>query len=84
VSVDPFGGRAAAAASALCPDASITTHAVSKEALEQAAIVSRVNRLERLLGDRSGQWSIRVNDPWRLCFRWTDGDAHEVAIVDYH
>ena len=42
------------------------------------------NRLEELSGDRSGQWSIRVNDQWRLCFRWTDGDAHDVAIVDYH
>jgi toxin HigB-1 len=42
------------------------------------------NRLEKLSGDRSGQWSIRVNDQWRLCFRWTDGDAHDVAIVDYH
>ena len=42
------------------------------------------NRLEKLSGDRSGQWSIRINDQWRLCFRWTKGDAHDVAIVDYH
>ena len=42
------------------------------------------NRLEKLSGDRSGQWSIRINDQWRLCFRWTNGDAHDVAIVDYH
>ena len=41
------------------------------------------NRLERLKGDRQGFWSIRVNDQWRICFRWEDG-AHEVEIVDYH
>ena len=42
------------------------------------------NRLERLRGDRSGQYSIRVNERWRVCFRWREGDAHEVEIVDYH
>ena len=42
------------------------------------------NRLERLRGDREGQWSIRINDQWRLCFRWQDGDAFDVEIVDYH
>ncbi|CAA9354817.1 MAG: Toxin HigB [uncultured Gemmatimonadaceae bacterium] len=42
------------------------------------------NRLEKLKGDRAGQHSIRVNDQWRICFRWRDGDAHDVAIVDYH
>ncbi len=42
------------------------------------------NRLEKLRGDRAGQHSIRVNDQWRICFRWQDGDAHEVEIVDYH
>lgn len=42
------------------------------------------NRLEKLTGDRAGQHSIRVNDQWRVCFRWQDGDAHEVEIVDYH
>jgi proteic killer suppression protein len=42
------------------------------------------NRLERLRGDRAGQHSIRVNDRWRICFRWTDGEAHDVEIVDYH
>lgn len=42
------------------------------------------NRLQRLVGDRSGQWSIRINDRWCLCFAWKDGDAHEVEIVDYH
>jgi proteic killer suppression protein len=42
------------------------------------------NRLERLSGDREGQWSIRVNDRWRVCFCWLDGDASAVEIVDYH
>lgn len=41
------------------------------------------NRLEQLSGDRQGQWSIRINDQWRICFKW-DGDAHEVEITDYH
>ena len=42
------------------------------------------NQLERLVGDRKGRYSIRVNDQWRLVFRWTEGDAYEVEIVDYH
>lgn len=42
------------------------------------------NRFEALKGDRKGQHSIRINDQWRVCFRWKDGDAYEVEIVDYH
>jgi toxin HigB-1 len=42
------------------------------------------NRLEALKGDRKGQWSIRINDQWRVCFRWREGDANDVEIVDYH
>ena len=42
------------------------------------------NRLEVLRGDRKGQHSIRVNERWRVCFVWREGDAHEVEIVDYH
>ena len=42
------------------------------------------NRLEALKGDRLGQWSIRINDQWRICFVWTESDAHDVEIVDYH
>ena len=42
------------------------------------------NRLESLKGDRKGQHSIRINDQWRICFRWSDGHAYEVEIVDYH
>ena len=42
------------------------------------------NRLEKLSRDRVGQHSIRINDQWRLCFRWAGSDAHDVGIVDYH
>ena len=42
------------------------------------------NRLEKLRGDRDGQWSIRVSGQWRLCFHWLEGDAHEVWFGDYH
>jgi len=42
------------------------------------------NRLEILKGDRKGQWSIRIDSQWRLCFRFMDGDAFDVEIVDYH
>jgi proteic killer suppression protein len=42
------------------------------------------NRLEPLGGNRSGQMSIRINDQWRICFAWADGDASDVEIVDYH
>jgi toxin HigB-1 len=42
------------------------------------------NRLEALSGDRTGQWSIRINDQWRLCFIWMDSEAYSVEIIDYH
>jgi proteic killer suppression protein len=42
------------------------------------------NRLEQLKGNRKGQWSIRINDQWRICFEWKDGHAWGVEIVDYH
>jgi toxin HigB-1 len=42
------------------------------------------NRLEKLRGSRQGQYSIRINDQWRICFRWHAGDAYDVEIVDYH
>jgi proteic killer suppression protein len=46
--------------------------------------VPPANRLERLVGDRIGQYSIRINDQWRICFEWHNGDAFNVEIVDYH
>lgn len=42
------------------------------------------NRLEALKGDRKGQYSVRINEQWRICFRWQDGHALEVEITDYH
>ena len=42
------------------------------------------NRLEKLSGERAGQYSIRINDRYRVCFVWEDGDAHDVEVVDYH
>ncbi len=57
--------------------------------LDHAATVDELrfppsNRLESLRGDRAGQWSIRINDQWRICFAFHEGDATDVAIVDYH
>jgi toxin HigB-1 len=46
--------------------------------------VPPANRLERLKGDRQGQYSIRINDQWRICFLWEGGHAFDVDIVDYH
>ncbi len=46
--------------------------------------VPPANRLEKLKGDREGQYSIRINDRWRICFEWRSGDAYEVEIADYH
>jgi toxin HigB-1 len=46
--------------------------------------VPPANRLEMPSGDRAGQYSIRINDRWRVCFAWRDGDAYDVEIVDYH
>ena len=50
----------------------------------RALMVPPSNRLEALQSDRRGQWSIRINAQWRICFHWEGADAHEVEIVDYH
>jgi proteic killer suppression protein len=65
---------------------------VALRKLEQLDIAARIedmrvppgNRLEALSGDRSGQWSVRINDQWRVCFRFEEGAALDVEIVDYH
>jgi len=54
----------------------------AKELGDVAAIPG--NRMEALKGSRKGQYSIRINDQWRICFVWKEGDAHDVEIVDYH
>jgi len=70
----------------------VNIEAVARRKLRQLEIASRLedlrvppaNRLEALKGRRSGQYSIRVNDQWRVCFRWSDAGADVVEIVDYH
>ncbi|TVM34897.1 type II toxin-antitoxin system RelE/ParE family toxin [Oceanidesulfovibrio marinus] len=57
---------------------------INRAATLQDLSVPPGNRLEQLKGDRAGQWSIRINDQWRICFKWEDGDAFDVEIVDYH
>lgn len=65
---------------------------VARRKLRQLEIANRLddlrvppgNHLEALKGNRSGRYSIRINDQWRLCFRWTDAGAENVEIVDYH
>ncbi len=65
---------------------------IARRKLRQLEIANRLddlrvppgNHLEALKGDRSGQYSIRINDQWRVCFQWTDSGADNVEIVDYH
>lgn len=65
---------------------------MARRKIRQLEIASRLddlrippgNRLEALRGDRAGQHSIRINDQYRLCFRWSDGGAEDVELVDYH
>ena len=68
---------------------------ISRVALKKLALLDAIdslhdlrvppgNRLEALKGNRAGQYSIRINEQWRLCFRWQAGQAHDVEIVDYH
>ncbi|MDX6280181.1 MAG: toxin HigB [Kribbellaceae bacterium] len=70
----------------------VNIEAVARRKLRQLQIAGRLedlrvppgNRLEALKGDRAGQYSIRVNDQFRVCFRWTEAGAEDVEIVDYH
>lgn len=70
--------------------ASLIERAENKLAILNAAVrledcdVPPGNKLEALKGDRKGQYSIRINQQWRICFRWDNGDVHDVEIVDYH
>ncbi len=75
-----------------CPKEFVPFRAVAErklQMLDSAIIVADLsvppgNRLEALKGDRKNSWSIRINDKWRVCFRFEDGDAFDVEIVDYH
>lgn len=70
----------------------VNIETVARRKLRQLQIAGRLedlrvppgNRLEPLSADRAGQYSIRINDRWRVCFRWIDGMAEDVEIVDYH
>jgi toxin HigB-1 len=70
----------------------VNISAVARRKLRQLEIAARLddlkvppgNRLEAMKGKRSGQYSIRINDQWRVCFRWKDAGAEDVEIVDYH
>jgi proteic killer suppression protein len=86
---DVFDGRETRAARTSCPR---PAWSVARRKLDQIHRVVELrelavppgNRLERLRGDRSGQYSIRINDQYRICFRWEAGSAHDVGITDYH
>lgn len=86
---DLFYGRGTKAARKVCPE---TIWRVARRKLDQMAAatelatlaISRSNRLEPLKGDRRGEHSIRINDQYRICFRWTEHGAEDVEIVDYH
>ncbi|MBT4500676.1 MAG: plasmid maintenance system killer protein [Gemmatimonadetes bacterium] len=86
---DLFDGRDTRAAQRICPR---ILWPIARRKLDQINRVRDLrdltippgNRLERLRGDRAGQHSIRINNQYRICFRWETANAHEVEIVDYH
>jgi proteic killer suppression protein len=86
---DVFHGRDTKAARRVCPS---SLWAIARHKLDQLnAVVSLAslrlppgNRLESLKGDRAGQFSIRINDQFRICFEWTDAGPADVEIADYH
>lgn len=86
---DVFDGTSTKSARRICPQ---TLWRSARRKLDQLDAATRLadlgfppsNRLEALKGDRKGQHSIRINDQYRICFRWTDSGPAEVEIVDYH
>ena len=86
---DIFHGHITKRARATCPE---EIWSIARRKLDQIHAAGRLqdlavppgNRLEKLKADRVGQWSIRVNDRFRVCFRWEEGAAEDVEIVDYH
>lgn len=86
---DIFNGRNSGLARSCCPRFLWT---IAQRKLDQINRVREIgelsippgNRLERLRGDREDQYSIRINQQFRICFKWEDGDAYDVEIVDYH
>jgi proteic killer suppression protein len=88
-SEDVFNGRRTKAARKTCPE---TLWAIARRKLDALDYAVRLddlrvppgNRLEALKGDRKGEHSIRINDQYRICFRWTDSGADDVSVEDYH
>lgn len=86
---DIFDGSDTSAARRTCPRALWASGRRKLDQINRVRDLSDLavppgNRLERLKGDRSGQHSIRINERYRVCFRWEAGDAYEVEITDYH
>ena len=86
---DVFDGRRSKAAAKICPSDLIQVAQRKLDQLNQAELITDLrappgNRLEALKGDRKGQHSIRINDQFRICFRWTDAGPEDVEITDYH
>lgn len=86
---DVFNGRGTKAARKICPDGLWSVAQRKLDALDYAARLVDLrappgNRLEALKGDRKGEHSIRINDQYRICFRWTDTGPENVGIEDYH
>ncbi len=85
---DIFDGQSTKAARRCLPLPLWDKAGIKLDRLDEAVTVGELrtpsNRLEKLSGDRSGQYSIRINRQYRICFRWFDGDAWDVEITDYH
>ncbi|MDP2661432.1 MAG: type II toxin-antitoxin system RelE/ParE family toxin [Dehalococcoidia bacterium] len=86
---DIFNGLSTRAARKTCPERSWRTAARKIDLLDSVVSLGDLkvppgNKLEALIGDRKGQYSIRINDRYRICFVWTDAGPEEVEIVDYH
>ncbi len=88
-SEDVFNGRNTRSARAVCPIKLWSIAARKFDQLDSVELLDELrippgNRLEALLGNRRGQYSIRINQRYRICFRWTESGPSEVEIVDYH
>ena len=86
---DIFNGRASRTARRTCPESIWKVARRKLDQLDSARLLSDLriplgNRLERLTGERSGDYSIRINDQYRVCFKWTDVGPVDVEIADYH
>jgi proteic killer suppression protein len=91
--IKPFGGSDTQ--SLFCGRRVLRWRSIETVAMRKLAMLNRAdrindlrippnNRLEKLKGKRRDQWSIRINDQWRVCFRWIGADAYDVEIIDYH